>query len=236
MTTTSTETITRLELVKRAYRRCGVDTPTPTRINQGVALLNDIMKEIDVEGRWLWSINPTPSAFTTVAAQRSYGTLGATPPEAAGADINENILRLEWIEIVQGTARRPLRIIFEREALSNVQRESPGGQPYYAHLQVEPLQVNQKIHLFPTPNAAYVVNYNFRRRLYDFGAATDNPDMPPEWNQKLVKRLSAELAPELGLPLEERAQLRTDSDQAMHDGKTANAETVTPVPRRSLFY
>jgi hypothetical protein len=234
VTTTSTETITRLELVKRAYRRCGVDYPSVTRVNQGVALLNDIMKELDTEGRWLHSINTTPSAFTTVAAQRSYGTLAAG--EAAGADIAANILRLEWIEIVQGTARRPLRIIYEMEAISNIQRESPGGQPYFAFLATAPLQVNQKIHLFPTPNAAYVVNYNFRRRLYDFLLATDNPDMPPDWNQRLVKRLSAELAPELGLPLEERAQLRTDADQAMHDGKSANAENATPAPRRNQYF
>lgn len=320
MTTTSTATITRLELIKRAYRRCGIDYPTPDRINLGVALLNDILKEIDSEGRWLWAINPTPSAFTTVSGRRYYGayaeltvqdllytalatggtaiTIAYTGGGVAGAEVvtvvgsaisvqiqsgvstatqvaaaiaafpaaaalvsvsvagtstahqvtvaaanlvssfalSENILRLEWVEIVQGTSRRPLRIIYEKEALNNIQRESPGGQPYFVYLELASLQINQRMHFFPTPNSGYLVNYNFQRRLYDFGASTDNPDMPADWNQRLAKRLAAELAPELRLPLDERQLLRAESDEAMHTGKSTQGESTTPVPRLTQFF
>ena len=47
----------------------------------------------------------------------------------------------------------------------------------------------------------------YRRPLYDFTAATDNPDMPQMWNRFLEYRLAMDLAPMHGAPIEERQML-----------------------------
>jgi hypothetical protein len=230
-TTTSTATIKRDELIKRALRRLGVDYPTVNQIQLAVPLLCDIVREIDTEGRWLWTISNTPSVLILVPAQRAYDQTGA-----AQSRIQPNIMTLEWIEIVQGTSRRPLQIITEYESISNALREQTVGQPYCVYLERAPQKVNQRMHFFPTPAAADTVNYTYRRQLYDFLLPTDNPDFPQDWNQALVKRLSFELSPEYGIPLQERETLHAEAKEAMRERLSANAETPTQRPQRTQFF
>lgn len=240
---TSTATIKRDDLIKRALRRIGIHYPNPTQMAQAIALLNDIMKELDVEGRWLFAIVNLPVYFATITGQRSY----AVNETLAANRIASDILRVEWAEVVQAGAippsntpgassLRPLRVIYELESLSNIQREAVGGEPYFLYLEKRPTMAAQRIHLFPTPGGIYNIQYTYQRRLYDFAAANDNPDMPQDWDQKLVKRLAYELGPEYGLSLEERQELRAEMEDAMRRGKAANSEDPTPRPQRSNYY
>ncbi len=229
-TTTSTATIARNDLVKRAFRRIGIDHPSINQINDAVSLLNDIVKEIDTEGRWLWAISSNPSPLLLVPSQRWY-TAGV------GASlIQPNIMVVEWAEVIQGTSLRPLQIITELEAISNIQREAVGGQPYYVYLERNAVKANQRMGFFPTPMDAYATQYTFRRQLYDFLNPTDNPDFPQDWAIALAKRLSFEMAAENGIPLQERAKLEQEANDAMRKRMAANSETPTPRPQRSQYF
>lgn len=49
-----------------------------------------------------------------------------------------------------------------------------------------------------------VILITFKRPLYDFDLAGDNPDMPSGWNRYLIYRLAHDLAAEYGVALDER--------------------------------
>ena len=49
----------------------------------------------------------------------------------------------------------------------------------------------------------------FKRPLYDFDAASDNPDMPQGWSRMLLRELAIELAPGHNVPMETVQMLRS---------------------------
>lgn len=217
----SDSTITRTELIKRSFRGIGVKNPTTRDLSDAVGLLNAVLKELDSEGRWLWAISNTITALTLVASTRSY-SVGTAP-----TGIASNIMALETFELVQGTSYTPLRIIEKTEALTTTLREGV-GTPSLVYLEKAPVMTNQKIHIFQTPGAGYTAQYTYRRRLYDFDNASDNPDFPQEWEQKLVKILRSELAPEYGIPLDERSLLMMEAEKAKLQSLSNNSETSDP--------
>lgn len=53
-----------------------------------------------------------------------------------------------------------------------------------------------------------LIRYLYKRPLFDFDNATDNPDMPQGWTRYLMWRLAHDLAPEYHLGLDERQWLK----------------------------
>lgn len=227
MGTTSTENITRTALVRRSLRRIGNANPSNSEVSLAVESLNFLIKRIDVEGRWLWAISNTATDLATVIGQRSYNV--------ADDGIDSNILQLEAVDKVQGNNRTALDIIDKSKSLTTVNRDLT-GQAIEIYLETAPLQANQKIHVFPTPSLSEDLEYYFRRRLYDFTAAADNPDMPGEWIDALTKRLAAEMSPEYGLPIQERNDLRLEANEAMRLVGSENAEEAPVQTLKTLYF
>jgi hypothetical protein len=50
----------------------------------------------------------------------------------------------------------------------------------------------------------------YKRPLFDFDGPYDNPDMPLGWENYLIYKLAVDLAPEFGLPLDDRRELKND--------------------------
>lgn len=221
----SDATITRTELIKRAFRRIGIWTPSTNDLINAAALLNDKMKEIDTQGKWLWAIDNTPTLLSIVSGTQSY-SVGTAP-----TGIASYILELARMELIIGTALFPLRIIDKDESLKSWERESSAnGQPYLCFLEKKASMADQKIWVYPNPSANFSAQYTYRRRLFDFDNASDNPDMPSDWNQKLVKILAFELAPEYGYPEEKLGALKQMADEALKEGKAANSEERDSIP------
>lgn len=226
----SNATITRLELVKRAYRRCGLDNPSTNRIAQAVAVLNDKLKELDAEGRWLHTITNTESTLTLSSGTRSYSA------GTGAANIAQYIVEFERVDLLIGTTYHPLTIIDKTTALSTYDREGT-GQPYLVHLEKSALRTSQKAHFFPTPNGTFTVKYTYRRALYDFDNSSDNPDFPGWANQPLVKILAAEIAPECGVSIAEIAQYHEPKAQeAMRQLLKYNSERPDSTRLKTVFF
>lgn len=193
-------------------------------------LLNAIVKELDTEGRWLWTVSNSESSLTISSGTRSYVT------GTASNTIATNILALERADLYIGTSYTPLTIFDKSESIGTYLREGT-GQPVGCFLETAPVMTSQKLHFFQTPNGTYTVKYTYRRRLYDFDNATDNPDFPQDWEQKLVKGLAFELAPEFGVPLMEQEKLKNDWKEAKREGMAANAETsATRTAQRGTYF
>lgn len=226
----SNQTITRVKLIKRAFRRIGKFYPTLNiDIPNGVELLNDIVKRVDEDGRWLWTISNTPTLLNTVASQRSY-TVGTAP-----TGIANNILKLVRFELLEGTTITPLTVVEKTEAISTTLREST-GKPTLAYLENMPAMTAQKIHLFETPNGIYNCQYYFQRRLYDFDNPADNPDFPQGWSMRLTSILAYELSKEYGTPLDERVLLQQEAQAAENSGLASNMEDPGEETQTTVYY
>jgi hypothetical protein len=74
---------------------------------------------------------------------------------------------------------------------------------YVAQVYYQPERSQGRLFMWPTPtNSTDIVLFTYERDLLDFDAATDNPDLPLEWNRALVWALAAEVGAEFGIPLE----------------------------------
>lgn len=68
----SDSTATRQSIIERALRRINIDSPSTDESALGAEVLNDVVAELDPEGRWLWAISNTEETLYTIAGQRSY--------------------------------------------------------------------------------------------------------------------------------------------------------------------
>jgi hypothetical protein len=227
---TSDANSSRDDLVRLAIGILGEDNPSPTQILQGVTVLNLVVKNVDVEGKWLWTVNPSESTLTLSAATQTYAA-------GSGAGlIATNILSLVTFSLYLSSFHWDLDIFTQDKALKTTYRDGT-GKPIGVYLERRPDPTQSKLWVYPTPDATYTAKYTYRRRLYDFDNATDNPDFPQEWVLALAKRLAAELAPFYGIPMQERLMLRDDATIALREMKQANAGDVPDdKPTQGIYF
>ena len=57
-------------------------------------------------------------------------------------------------------------------------------------------------HVWPAPSDVHsLVRFTWYRRMQDFNAAEDTPDLPQEWSNPITWNLAKEIAPEYDVPL-----------------------------------
>ena len=231
MGTTSTETVTRTELIDLSLRQLGNVNPSNADRANALIVLNAILKQLDPKADWRWTWVLTPGSITTVANQRAY--------DVATDSLAANIFRIDSVEKVTGSAPSdtldPIIVVDSYDAITNVDREG-SGEPVKAYLEKAPVLANQKLHFFPTPDTVYTYQYTYRRRLYDFTASTDNPDFTGEWNYTLAVILADKMAREYGLSAEDRRDLRAESRELEQEMIAANSETQYVPTIETLYY
>lgn len=86
-------------------------------------------------------------------------------------------------------------------------RKDSSGDPMIAHF--DPQMTNAALWVWPARNSTTTDLLIMTTEHYpdDFTAATDNPRFPSEWTNALIWGLAAELAPEYGIGMRERAEL-----------------------------
>lgn len=69
--------------------------------------------------------------------------------------------------------------------------------------------------LYPLPDSPTEYTYFCQtiRKLKDFDTNENNPDFPARWYEYLIYQTAYRLAPEYGLPIEERRMLKADADE-----------------------
>ena len=130
------------------------------------------------------------------------------------------------MSLIQGSNRKPIDIISSHEFLDNYDRDD-NNEPYAVFLEQNPDRSLQKLRFLPPPSTADTINYTYRRALYDFDAATDNPDFPQEWALGIKIMLSYELSNEQSLPLAERQLIKQDAILAERELQKFNAQSDT---------
>lgn len=205
----STYNITRDGLIAGALRLVGAvaqgETPTATQVTEAAEALNLMVKAWEADGMPLWGLEEYDMTLTATGVYRigSGQTIDIPKP-----------LRVIQAWNTTGNIDTPMRILTKSEynMLGNKQSVGTPIQCYY-----DPQLNYGDLHLFPIPDATVATNYTvsfiYQRPFEDFVTSTDNPDFPQEWLEALKYGLAVRLAPEYGLPIEQRQALRAEAKE-----------------------
>jgi len=201
--------ISREDIIGRALRMVGAisqgQTPNSTLINNSAFALNCLVKALQADGMPLWAIKTISVPLIEGVNVYPIGTgLTVDTPKPL------KVIRA-WNRDVATNIDIPVRILTHQEydILGNKSTQGNPIQIYY-----EPLRTSGNLYVFPTPsttevgiNSIYIV---YQRPFEDFDVSTDEPDFPQEWFDAVCYGLAVRIAPEYGMPLEDRKALQQD--------------------------
>ena len=206
---TTTWKLNRDEIIKAALRKLAVlsggSSPETYQTTDATQALNAMIKGFQADGMPVWAMKSytfnvvtntpqyligvgqtlnTPQPLKVVQAWRSQGSTTANIPMNVYTDYNYNLLPLS---VSSGT---PVNL-------------------YY-----QPLNGYGAINLWPIPSdATTTITMRYQRPFEDMVNPTDDVDFPSYWEEALIYGLAMRLAPEYGVPLQDRGEL---SKEAMY--------------------
>jgi len=202
---TTTFSVNRDDLIKGALRKIGVvaqgESPTPDQTTEAAFALNLLVKSWEADGMPLWALRTTP--ITLIAGKNTY-TMGV----GQEIDTDKPLKLIQAWNRSTGNIDIPMRLLTKQE-YNILGNKATSGKPI--QLYFEPGVTSSDIHLFPTPAAADVLESTiyvvYQRPYTDFNVSTDAPDFPQEWYDAVLYGLAVRLAPEYGVPLDQRQLL-----------------------------
>ena len=222
--------LSRTELIDLSFSLVHVVEPSADEYALAVKVLNSLVRFLDSKGTLLHAVSNTESTLVTVAGQDSYGT---------GTDettIDPAISELHWISVLDPTDRRTLTILDKKTAVSTTLKNDTQTYPDAVYLERSARRSDNKLWIFPTPTSSVTLKYTFRRPLYEFSSATDNPDMPDSFLLPLQKLLAAQLAPHFSLALAERQSLILEGEKEFQEAFSRQSDAPAYVPVRTEFF
>lgn len=201
-------TLNRDAAIKGALRKLGVlasgATPTAAQISDCSDALNAIIKAFQADGMPLWAIESY--TFTPTAGTQVY-TIGS------GKTLN---LAYAPMKIIQGLytvyqgENVPMNI-YNRYDFQNLPTMHDSGIPI--NLYYQPIdETSGVIQLWPNPNNSTTqITFDYQRPFADMNSATDAFDFPAYWLQALIYNLAWSMAPEYGMPVQDRQTLAAEA-------------------------
>jgi hypothetical protein len=178
------------------------ETPSSTLYTETAEALNMFVKAMQADGMPLWAMKKY-SITLTATADYTIG-LSATVNTPKPLKIVQAYLR----HTSSGTDT-PLTII-TRQEYELLGKKSTTGNP--VQIFYEPLLTTGILHVYPVPDAtvaaAYTLSIIYQRPFEDFDATADEPDFPQEYFDCIKFGLADRIAPEHGLAIQDRQDLR----------------------------
>ena len=188
----------RNEIIQAALRKCGVlaqgQTPSTEDYTNGTQALNALIQTLSTEGMQLWKRTTTD----------------ITPVDGTSSYTVSNVWQLAQVLLVDsgGTV-----IELDQKSKYDLNRlpTSTGNPVAYAYT---PALENGTLTVWPTPDSTTAstktIRVVYQKELFTFNVSTDTPDFPAYWTEALIYGLAHRLAPEYGVPLQDRQLLRED--------------------------
>lgn len=222
-------TTTRDSLISSAFRKIGAlgdyETIDAHRLAAGVAAINPMVKALASKGMPIWAITEQYLPFT------HWGT-SSTVSIGPGATINQVVKPLKIKQVIRRDNRVPANpvdtemSIYTYQEYENLPTKNVVGAPL--HLFYQPLAYIGEISLWPRPDTYWTTHgqlyIRYQRPFQDFDSPTNWPDFPVEWHEALIYSLAARLAPEYGVPLNERAALRAEAKEFIEEALSFGTE------------
>jgi hypothetical protein len=227
--TTSNSTVwelTRDQIITAALRKIGVlnkgATPDATDLADGTIALNGIIARFNTLGMPLWK--RTEVGITLVAGTATYTLNNAIKvPEV-------------YVRATSGSTQYKLETKSEYD-LQNLPYSSTGVPVSWSF--TPNLAEGGTLRIWPIPDSGAASNYSLRVIYQDeldtFTASGETPDFPAYWTDALVYALAVALAPEKGVPLNDRKALREEAMQYLAQAQSYGDEDgsifLQPYPR-----
>jgi hypothetical protein len=195
-------------IVSAAYRKLGYlaegQTLDPIPLANGVEALNAIVAYLETKGMPLWKRTTTTVAPSLTS---QVYTVADAVKVAQVVLVNTGGAQYSLIEKSQ----------YDFNALP-----TNGGPGVPVHYTVQPTLTTSTVSIWPlTSDATTVANVTLRivyqKKFDGFFSAADTLDFPSYWLQGIILKLAVSLAPETGLPLQDRSQLMGMAEQAIKD-------------------
>jgi len=201
--------LNRNEIISAALRKLGVlsggSSPETYQVTTGAEALNALVKRLQADGMPLWSIKSY--TFNTVIGDYDYNIgPGQTYDTAKPLKILQ-----AWRNQPSTYSNVPLNIYtnynFDLLPLAN-----SSGTPI--NLYYQPMRDYGMINLWPKPSdTTTTVTIRYQAPFEDMTSATDDIDFPSEWTDAVIYLLAVSLAPEYGVPLQDRQLLKKEADE-----------------------
>lgn len=209
---TTVFSVTRDDIIKRALRLIGVvaqgEVPTTDQTTEAAFALNGLVKAWESDGMPLWALRTTPITLTNGNNSYVIG-IGSVVNTAKPLKVIQ-----AWNRDNTSKVDIPMRIITKDE-YNLLGNKTSSGNPI--QLYYDPQLTTGTLYVFPTPtsteatnNTVYIV---YQRPFEDFNASTDAPDFPQEWYDAVTYGLATRLAPEYGVPAQDRKMLYQEMQQ-----------------------
>lgn len=211
----TTFNMTTAELVTAALRKLSVlgdgIIPTATQMSAGVQALNAMLKTFQTKGMPLWLIT---ESIVTLSNTRTYNLTYAPLKMLQAIRLDKNDGSNVPLEI---------KTHYDYNLLSNTQTT---GQP--VHVWYEPLNQAGVLHVWPTPDTYSIANQTLRivyqRNVQDMVSATDTLDFPQYWLEAVIYGLAYRLAPEYGVPVNDRQVIANDAQFFINEALSFGTE------------
>lgn len=218
----TTTQMNRDSIIAAAMRKCAAlakgQSPDSEDLLNNNEALNNLVAEFMTLGMPLWA--KLSYTVPIVAGTASY-TLSAPFP-----------LKIIQAWMATGTTRQPMM-----ETADNDYNMLPDGASGVPNQYTYTPYINYgTFKVWPVPEATTVADYTLTIRYFapfdTFSAATDTPYFPREWNNALIYGLAALIAPEYGVPLQDRGMLEKQAARHLEIALDAGNEqaSVTFMP------
>jgi hypothetical protein len=217
VSTTTTFTLTRDEIIGYALRKLGVlevgVTPDVTTVTNSATALNMMIKSWVAKGIKLWTVSEL--TLPLVANQTSY-TIGNIGPDLVTAKPMR--LLQGWLRNVSVTIQNdiPMQLLAKHDYNVLGSKQST-GTPNSMFLDVQ--RDSSNMLFYPTPDSTVATMYQahmvVQRPLLDIALAGDNADFPTEWLSAIGWNLAAELATDFGVDAERLQYIELKAAKAL---------------------
>ncbi len=192
---------TRDTLIAAAMRKCGAlskgESPDSEDLTNGTEALNGIVTRFATLGMPLWK--RIELAVTLVAGTANYTI--------------SNVLKTPQVVLKDTSGGSQYELINKSRYDYNRLPVNTTGTP--VHFTFIPGLENGTVTVWPTPDAGAASNktllVTYQKEFDGFVSAGDTPDFPAYWTDAIKYELAVMLAPEFGVPLQDRQVLMKEA-------------------------
>ncbi len=200
-------TIKRDEIISAALRKLAVlsggSLPQSFEITAAAEALNAMIKGFQADGMPVWLMNKY--TFTTVAGTAKYvigeGQTLNTPAPLKVTQAYRNQTNSQNV---------PLNI-YTQYNYNILPLSLSSGTP--VNLYYQPLRTTGEINLWPTPgDSTTTITLVYQHQASDMSSSNNDIDFPSYWTEAVIYGLAWRLAPEYGIPIQDRGVLSKEAE------------------------
>ena len=204
---TTSWSLQRDTIISAALRKLAVlsggSSPETYQITNAAETLNGMIKSFAVDGMPVWKMNTY--SFPTVANTPSY-TIGTGQTLNVSAPLK---IVQAWRNQSTNSSNVPMNV-YTNYNFNLLPTTATSGTP--VNLYYQPKAQTGIISIWPTPQDSNTTIYiRYQDTFQDVNSSTDDLDFPPYWMEAIIYGLAWRLAPEYGIPTQDRADLKNEA-------------------------